>query len=94
MIQAVGKFTVTTSGTVVVPFVQRPDLPPAVHSVIVQALPANTGAVYVGDTALDRVNVQHCYAVLPTPTANAVASFEPPGSEWRLGRSGSGHSFS
>jgi hypothetical protein len=53
----------------------RSPKPPAVHSVLLQALPGNTGNVYVGSTALNKTTLAGVYMVLAVPTANSVPSF-------------------
>jgi hypothetical protein len=77
MLRALGKLTVTTPGTPVpITSLLPPDLtPPAVHSVLLQALPANTGNVYVGTTALNKTSLAGVYMVLAVPTTNSIPSF-------------------
>jgi hypothetical protein len=77
MLRALGKVTVTTPGTPVpITAILPADLTPAaVHAVLLQALPSNTGAAYVGAAALNKATLASCYMVLATPTANSVPSF-------------------
>lgn len=77
MMRALGKVTVTTPGTPVpITSILPGDLTPAaVHSVLVQAVPANTGAVYLGAAGLTKATLANCYMVLATPTVNSVPSF-------------------
>jgi hypothetical protein len=77
MLRALGKVTVTTPGTPVpITAILPPDLtPPAVHAVLLQALPGNTGAVYVGSAALNKATLAGVYMVLAIPTTNSVPSF-------------------
>lgn len=46
-----------------------------VHAVVIQALTANTGKVYVGLQGLDKSSLANVLVVLPIPTANLVPSF-------------------
>jgi hypothetical protein len=77
MLRALGKITVTTPGTPVsISSILPPDLTsPAVHSVMLQAIPANTGNVYIGSTALNKTTLAGVYSILAIPTANSVPSF-------------------
>jgi hypothetical protein len=77
MLRALGKVTVTTPGTPVpITAILPPDLtPPAVHALLLQALPGNTGNVYVGGATLNKTTLAGVYMVLATPTANNVPSF-------------------
>lgn len=45
------------------------------HAVLFQALPANTGKVYVGLAGLNKTTLAGVAAVLAVPTANAIPAF-------------------
>ena len=79
MIIALGKVAVTTPGTPVnvLTTLNRQDVPSAVKAVIVQAVGANTGAIYIGSSAqgFSKSTLAGVYQVLPTPTANSLPSF-------------------
>jgi len=49
--------------------------PPTVHAILIEALPSNTGRVYVGVQGLVRATLANCLAVLPIPTANMIPTF-------------------
>jgi len=76
MIQSLGKL-VPTPGT---PVRATTNLPVAeqklrVHGVLIQALPGNTGRVYIGTSALNRAAFTDLYAVLAVPSGAALPSF-------------------
>lgn len=47
----------------------------SIHGILIQALPGNTGKVYIGSDAMDKSTMANVYAVLPVPTTNFVPSF-------------------
>lgn len=47
----------------------------ACHAVLFQALPGNTGKVYLGTAGLVRATLAGVMAVLAVPTANAIPAF-------------------
>ena len=77
MIQALGKVTVVIPGTPVRVTAGQTD--PAkrlsVHALLVQALSANTGKIYIGDATLNKTTLVGVYAVLPIPTINTLPTF-------------------
>jgi hypothetical protein len=78
MVESLGKL-ITTPGTLVRLTANRPvllGLPQgySVHAVLVQALPANTGKVYIGTSALNRAALTGVIGVLAIPTVNSIPS--------------------
>jgi hypothetical protein len=76
MIQSFGKL-LPTPGT---PLRATSNLAPpsdrmSVHGVLIQALPTNTGRVYIGKSTLLRATFVDCYAILPAPAGAALPSF-------------------
>ena len=76
MIQSLGKL-LPTPGT---PLRATQNLTPpgdrlAVHGVLIQALPGNTGRVYIGLPTLNKTTCVGCYAILPAPAGAALPSF-------------------
>ena len=73
-----GKTVVPTPGTPVLVSIPtdangRPVILPArCHAFIVQALPFNTGRVYVGTTGLDKVSMANVLTILAVPTINFI----------------------
>ena len=49
--------------------------PPTVHAVLIEALPGNTGKIYVGLAGLAKATLANCLVVLPIPTANVIPTF-------------------
>jgi hypothetical protein len=47
----------------------------AVHAILFQALPENTGRVYIGTASLNRVTKQGVLGTLAVPTANSLPTF-------------------
>lgn len=45
------------------------------HAALFQALPTNTGKVYIGGASLSRLTLADCAAILPIPTANSLPVF-------------------
>jgi hypothetical protein len=76
MLIALGKFT-TTPGTPV-PIISGP-LPNTggtkAHSFLVEALPTNSGRVYVGTATLNRSTLAGVYGILAIPTNNILPTF-------------------
>src|SRR3990167_7769393 len=77
MIASGGKITVGTPGTPVAAIMNLPASPRpwACHGVMFQALPTNTGRVYIGTAAVDRTTLANAFAILAIPTANILPSF-------------------
>lgn len=73
MIQPVGKFVVTTPGTLVSAMSQAADQskPGICHGVMFQALPTNQGLVYIGTAAMVRATLANVYAILSIPTQDS-----------------------
>jgi hypothetical protein len=49
--------------------------PPSCHAVIIEALPGNTGKIYIGLQGLNRASLAQVLAILPLPTANLLPTF-------------------
>lgn len=76
MIQSLGKI-VPTPGT---PVRATTNLTPPgdrlnVHGVLIQALPSNSGRVYIGKQTLNRAAFSDLYALLPVPAGAALPAF-------------------
>jgi hypothetical protein len=77
MISVIGKFTVPVPGTPV-RFTSTQATPGekfSCHGVLAQALPANTGKVYIGVAGLDKTTLANVLAVLAIPTDHTIPSF-------------------
>ena len=70
-----GKLTVPVPGTPVALTLPASLNPTSVHAFLVEALPTNTGKVYVGLDGLDTVTLVNVLVVLPVPTANLLPTF-------------------
>lgn len=76
-----GKTTVTAAGTpvpIAIPATVSGPLTPGettVHAVLIQALPGNTGKIYIGTVGLDKSALTKCLVVLPIPTVNLLPTF-------------------
>jgi hypothetical protein len=73
--KAFGAFTCPVAG---VP--RKLDLPATqqlktCHAFSIQALPTNTGKVFVGTAALNKTTLDGVLAIIPTPTVNLLGSF-------------------
>ena len=77
MISSVGKFTVTTPGTLVrlTSGQTTPAAKYSCHAIMVQALPANVGKVYIGTSAMSRAALTGLYAILPLPSTTSIPVF-------------------
>lgn len=77
MNRPVGRLIVAVPGTLVQATSLEPDptKPLSCHAVLFQALPTNTGRVYVGTWQLERAALANCFAWLPIPTVNQAPSF-------------------
>lgn len=77
MIASIGKLTVAIPGTKV--RVTSGELDPneslQCHGVLFQALPTNTGKVYIGTAALNAGTLLGVLAILPIPTVNQLPTF-------------------
>ena len=72
---AFGKVSVPVAGTPV-QVVAPPSMnPPSCHALIIEALPGNTGKIYVGLQGLDKTGLGQVLIVLPIPTANLLPTF-------------------
>jgi hypothetical protein len=77
MIQSLGKL-LPTPGTPVRAtqnIIAAPDSRLAVHGVMFQALPTNTGRVYIGTQTLNRFAFTGLYAILAVPAGSALPTF-------------------
>lgn len=73
--RALGSFTVPVAGTPV-RIVPPTDQPKTCHAFSIQALPTNTGKVFVGDRAtMNKTTMVGVLAIIPIPTANLLGSF-------------------
>ncbi len=79
---ALGKITVAVSGTPVnVPAPVLPGQGPAlpalstVHALVIEALAANTGKIYIGIAGLNKSTLAGVLLTLPVPTANFIPTF-------------------
>ena len=76
MIQSLGKL-LPTAGTPkrATENLTTPDRTEKVHGVLIQALPSNTGKVYIGKQTLNKTTFADVYAILPAASAGALPSF-------------------
>lgn len=76
MILPLGRFT-TTAGTLKRLTSTQPDPTAkfAVHGLMIQALPGNTGRVYIGGSGLNVATGASRMATLAIPTANSIPTF-------------------
>lgn len=76
-LHALGKVTVVTAGTPVEVTINQttPSARYAAHSFMVEALPANTGKIYVGFVGLNKGTLANVLAIIPVPTVNLIPSF-------------------
>lgn len=77
MIQPLGKLLVPLAGvpTRVTANRASPTDRYTVHGVLFQALPTNTGRIYIGDSTLNRATFAGLFAMLAVPTANLLPTF-------------------
>ena len=76
MIQSIGKFTPTVGTPLRVTSGEpNPALPLKVHGLLFQALPENTGRVYVGSETMNRPARTGLFAMVPAPSTGALPSF-------------------
>ena len=77
MIQALGKVTVASPGVPiqVTDGLLNPTKHRACHGIMIQALPSNTGKIYIGNVELDSTTLVGCFAILAEPTANTLPTF-------------------
>lgn len=54
---------------------ENPSQREAVHAILFQALPENTGRVYIGTSELNRVTKAGVLGTLAVPTANSLPTF-------------------
>lgn len=77
MIQAYAKITVPVPGTPVRVTSSEvlPDDARGCHGILVQALPSNTGKVFLGRADMNKTLYTGCYAFLAVPATNVIPSF-------------------
>lgn len=77
MIASAGPITVATPGTPVPAITNLPVTPRpySCHGVLFQALPTNTGKVYIGTAEMDPTAFTGLFAMLAIPTDNQIPSF-------------------
>ena len=75
MIVALGTARVVTPGTPVAISTLDTGGFGKVHGIMIQALPANVGKVYLGTATMNRAQVTGLFAVLAIPTSNVIQSF-------------------
>lgn len=77
MIQAIGKLTVPVPGTPVraTSGQSNPAANLICHGFLFQALPTNTGKVYIGVAGMDKAALSDVLAILPVPTSNLLPTF-------------------
>lgn len=72
---ALGKIPIPNAGQPV-QVVAPPSMnPPSCHAVIIEALPTNTGKIYIGLQDLDKVSLAQVLIILPVPTVNLLPTF-------------------
>jgi hypothetical protein len=76
-LHSLGKVTVPSPGTAVQCTVNQasPSTRLACHAVMIQALPANTGKIYVGLVGLNKGTLAQCIAILAVPTVNTIPAY-------------------
>lgn len=72
---ALGKIPVPVAGTPVAVPVPPSINPPSCHAVIIEALPGNTGKIYIGLVGLNKTTLAQVLVVLPIPTVNLLPTF-------------------
>jgi len=78
MLQIAGPITVPVPGSPVSISAALPDPKTRtlkVYAALFQALPANTGKIYIGKSTLNKTTLAGVAAVLSIPTANLIPSF-------------------
>ncbi len=80
MLQPVGKVTVSAAGTpvavrTILPATWPSDKPFLCHAFQVQALPTNTGKIWVGTIGLVKATFINVLNILPIPTTNTLPSY-------------------
>lgn len=77
MNKSLGKVTITAAGTPERATKNETDPSAAImaHAILIQALDANSGKVYIGGVSLNSTTKVDCYAVLAVPTANTIPVF-------------------
>jgi hypothetical protein len=78
MIRSLGKITVPSPGTPIRLTANEVDSNKrlACHSMLIEALPGNTGKIYIGqNSSMNKTTLAFVIAILPVPTANLIASF-------------------
>lgn len=77
MLLPLSKFTVAVPGTPtrLTSTQSVPSEKFACHGVLVQALPANTGKVYIGRSTMNRATMTDIIATLAIPTDHTIPSF-------------------
>ena len=77
MIDTAGKITIPFPGTPIqaTANLADPSKHVSIHGVMFQALPTNSGKVYVGKIGLDKTTYENCFAILAVPTSNFIPTF-------------------
>ena len=77
MLTAIGPLTPSAPGTPVrfTSTQANPSEKFACHGVLAQAMPANTGKVYIGLSTMNKSTLANVVAVLAIPTDNTIPSF-------------------
>ena len=77
MIQAYAKITVAVPGTPerVTKGESNPAATQGCHGVLIQALPTNTGKIYIGTSAMSKAAFTGLFAMLAVPNTNFIPSF-------------------
>lgn len=77
MLQTLGRVLITTPGTPVRATANEAD--PAArftcHGLLIQALPANTGRIYIGKAGMNKASHAGLHAILAIPTSNILPTF-------------------
>lgn len=77
MIAPIGKLTVPVPGTPVAvqALLAQPTKPYLCHGVMFQALPTNTGRIFIGTVEMDSTTLANVFAILAIPTDNQLPTF-------------------
>lgn len=74
---SLGKVAVVSPGTPVQATINNssPSARVAAYSIMFQALPGNSGKVYVGLSGLNKSTLTQCVAIIAVPTTNSIPAF-------------------
>src|SRR6185369_15881341 len=77
MLRPFAKVTVPVSGVPVRATVNEADPTARVscHGFMFQALPGNTGKIYIGSNQMSKATLQNLVSILAVPTANSIPTF-------------------